>query len=155
MTLGANPSFNAVCRCGEEFNHQTQKAESQVSHKSVIYMEGAGDGGPGVLRAGAGGWKDLKPSLLQVLYQIAGNDTVSISDTSWRDFPLPRKAGTPHFASPCGNKIFGASQGWEPCSGNHYPPTEHRTVDGDPASSSVQWTSQLICTGPEQSPTLS
>ena len=79
MTLGANPSFNAVCRIGEGFNHGTRKAESQASHKCVIYTEGAGDGDSGgVLRVGAVGQKDLRLCLLRVLYQITGNKMLLI-----------------------------------------------------------------------------
>lgn len=145
MTLGANLSFNATGHVREGFNHRTWKAESRVSHKRAIYMEGAGDGGSG----------GLGRTLSPVSYSCCTGkqDAVNIFDTCWRNFPSLKNAGTLHFASPCGNKSLGASRGQEPRSEDHCPLAEQGMVDGDLAFSSMQGASQLVRTGPEQSHT--
>lgn len=109
-------------------------------------MEGAGDGDTGgVLLAGAGGRKDLKPCLLWVLYQIAGNKMLLIflSQAGGISPPCEKlECCTLHLHVETKSLgLLGARN-----------PTEQGMVDGDPASSSVQWASQLACTGPERSP---
>lgn len=155
MTLGANPSFNAVCRFGEGFHHRTRKAESQVSHKRVIYMERAGDGDSGgVLHTGAGGRKDLKPCLLRVLYRIARNKMLLIFLRHTRGISPPCKELEPCTWHLCvETKSLGLLGAGNPTLGTTVPPSEQGTVDGNPVSSSVPWASQLACAGLEQSPT--
>lgn len=85
MTPGANPSFTAVCHL-RGFNHQTQKAESQVlrdlcgrNRRRTLRRSppsgSRGSEGPQTLSS-AGALPDVRQQ-----------DAVNVSDTHCRDFP--------------------------------------------------------------------
>lgn len=147
MTLGGNPSFNAVCHFGEGFNHRTRKAESQVAHKRVIYTQGVGDGDSGaVLCVGAVGQKDLRPRLPRVLYQITGNKMPLIFLTHAGAISPPcKKPGRCTWHLHMEIKYLGLFGAGNPALGTTVPPQSRGRW--------MEWAGQLARAGPEQSPT--